>query len=186
MQEYFPAPERRYPSPSAQRRNGELWKARFGLGFVILLTLVSAAIMFRVAGLGVGTATSALRGASGAPPARPAAAATAPTTSGQQPGSQPAATAPAQAQAQPTAPAAGQPAPTAPAAVVPPTATPAPTAQPSPTTRPNQREHTVQSGDSLYAISQRYGTTVDAIVAANNLASRNVTLRVGQVLVIPS
>src|SRR5215210_2443808 len=111
MQEYLPAPERRYPSPSAQRRNGDLWKARFGLGFVILLTLVSAAIMFRVAGLGVGTATSALRGASGAPPARPAAAATAPTTSGQQPGSQTAATAPAQVQ--PTAPAAGQVAPTA-------------------------------------------------------------------------
>jgi LysM repeat protein len=37
----------------------------------------------------------------------------------------------------------------------------------------------------LYSISQRFNTTVDAIVAANNLPSRNAILRVGQVLVIP-
>jgi LysM repeat protein len=183
MQEYVSASERRYPSPSAQRRDGEHWKARFGLGSVILLTLISAAIMFRIAGLGVGTATSAFRG-QGAAPQRPAAAATAPSAAGQQAGQQqagqqqaapPAAT--AVAQAQPTA---------APAAVQPTVApTVAPTAVPQPTARPNQREHTIQSGDSLWAISQRYGTTMDAIIAANNLPGRNANLRIGQVLVIP-
>jgi LysM repeat protein len=197
MEEYFPAPDRRYPSPSAQRRNGEHWKARFGLGFVILLTLASAAIMFRIAGLGVGTATSALRGQSG-PANRPSAAATAPTTSGQQPGSQPAAPPQAAApqQAAPPAPPAAPPqtqpttGPAAPAGQAPqaqaqvqPTTPPA--AQSTPTIQPNQRQHTVQGGDTLFAIAQRYGTTVDAIVAANNLSSRSVTLRIGQVLVIP-
>ncbi len=179
MEEYFPASDRRYPSPSAQRRSGEHWKARFGLGFVILLTLISAAIMFRIAGLGVGTATSALRGQAG-PAERPAAAATAPSATGQQPGSQPAAAAQA-------TPAPAQPAPTAAGAAAQPTVAAQPTAavQPSPTIRPNQREHTVQGGDTLFAIAQRYNTTVDAIVAANNLPSRSVILRVGQVLVIP-
>ena len=43
----------------------------------------------------------------------------------------------------------------------------------------------MQGGDTLFAIAQRYDTTVDAIVAANNLPSRSVILRVGQVLVIP-
>ncbi|HEX2515258.1 MAG TPA: LysM peptidoglycan-binding domain-containing protein [Chloroflexota bacterium] len=184
MQEYVSASERRYPSPSAQRRDGEHWKARFGLGSVILLTLISAAIMFRIAGLGVGTATSAFRG-QGAAPQRPAAAATAPSAAGQQAGQQQAGqqqagqqqAATAVAQAQPTA---------APAAVQPTVApTVAPTAVPQPTARPNQREPTIQSGDSLWAISQRYGTTMDAIVAANNLPGRNAFLRVGQVLVIP-
>ena len=179
MQEYVSASERRYPSPSAQRRDGEHWKARFGLGSVILLTLISAAIMFRIAGLGVGTATSAFRG-QGAAPQRPSAAATAPSAAGQQAGQQQAAppAATAVAQAQPTA---------APSAAVQPTVAPAvaPTAVPQPTARPNQREHTIQSGDSLWAISQRYGTTMDAIVAANNLPGRNAFLRVGQVLVIP-
>jgi LysM repeat protein len=181
MEEYFPAPERRYPSPSAQRRSGEHWKARLGLGFVILLTLISAAIMFRIAGLGVGTATSALRGQSPSPPPRPSAAATVPSPSGQPPGNQPAA-APAQPPVPTAAPAAGAatavPSPPAPAV-------PTPTTVATPTARLGQREHTVQAGDTLFAIAQRYTTTVDAIVAANNLQSRNVTLRVGQVLVIP-
>ena len=184
MQEYFSASERRYPSPSAQRRDGEHWKARFGLGSVILLTLVSAAIMFRIAGLGVGTATSAFRGQGAAPP-RPAGGGDG---------------------AQRRRAAAGQPAgrrrrplarprprrrprrsrPPLPAAVQP-TAAPtvAPTAVPAADRAPNQREHTIQSGDSLWAISQRYGTTMDAIVAANNLPGRNANLRIGQVLVIP-
>jgi LysM repeat protein len=43
----------------------------------------------------------------------------------------------------------------------------------------------VQAGDTLFAISQRYGTTIDAIVAANNLRSRNDTLSIGQRLIIP-
>ena len=170
MQEYVPAPERRYPSPSAQRRSGEHWKARVGLGFVIILTLFSAAVMFRIAGMGVGSAASVLRGPAAATPApRQGAAATAPAAAGQpQPGSQPAVTqAPAAPPAQPTS-AAAQ-----------------PTAAATPTARPGQREHIVAGGDNLSAIATRYGTTIDAIVAANNLSSRTVTLNIGQRLVIP-
>lgn len=44
--------------------------------------------------------------------------------------------------------------------------------------------HTVQAGENLYRIALRYGTTVNAIVAANNLPNRN-SVRVGQVLLIP-
>lgn len=42
----------------------------------------------------------------------------------------------------------------------------------------------VQPGDTLSGIAVRYGTTVEAIVAANNLPSR--TIYAGQTLVIPS
>jgi LysM repeat protein len=43
----------------------------------------------------------------------------------------------------------------------------------------------VQPGDTLSGIATRYGTTVDAIVAANNLPSRSV-IYVGQTLTIPT
>ncbi len=43
--------------------------------------------------------------------------------------------------------------------------------------------YVVRSGDSLYSIAQRFGTTVDAIKRANGLISDS--LRVGQVLRIP-
>ena len=45
--------------------------------------------------------------------------------------------------------------------------------------------YTVKPGDTLYAIAVKYGTTVQAITAANNIANPNL-IRVGQVLVIPS
>jgi LysM repeat protein len=44
--------------------------------------------------------------------------------------------------------------------------------------------HVVQPGENLFRISLRYGTTVDAIVAANRLTNRRV-IHVGQRLVIP-
>ncbi|RXI95539.1 LysM peptidoglycan-binding domain-containing protein [Anaerobacillus alkaliphilus] len=44
--------------------------------------------------------------------------------------------------------------------------------------------HTVVSGDSLFLLAQRFGTTVDAIKNRNNLSSD--TLRLGQTLVIPT
>ena len=46
------------------------------------------------------------------------------------------------------------------------------------------RTYTVKSGDSLYAIAVKYGTTVAAIASANNISNVN-TISVGQVLVIP-
>ncbi len=54
---------------------------------------------------------------------------------------------------------------------------------PTPTPTP-QRTYTVKAGDTLSAIALKYGTTVAAIAAANNIANPNL-IRVGQVLVIP-
>jgi LPXTG-motif cell wall-anchored protein len=48
-----------------------------------------------------------------------------------------------------------------------------------------QTTHIVESGDTLWDIAQQYGTTVDAIVAANSLPNAT-ELQVGQELVIPS
>ncbi|WP_422123835.1 LysM peptidoglycan-binding domain-containing protein [Planococcus sp. X10-3] len=45
-------------------------------------------------------------------------------------------------------------------------------------------KYTVKAGDTLYAIAQRYNTTVARIAAANNLPNVNL-LRIGQVLIIP-
>ncbi len=44
--------------------------------------------------------------------------------------------------------------------------------------------YTVQKGDSLWAIANKYGTTVDNIKSANNLTSNN--LSIGQTLIIPT
>jgi nucleoid-associated protein YgaU len=60
-----------------------------------------------------------------------------------------------------------------------PTATQAPTATPAPT----QRTYVVKQGDTLNGIAQQFGTTVQAIKAANGLTSD--TINIGQVLVIP-
>ncbi|HEX8696294.1 MAG TPA: LysM peptidoglycan-binding domain-containing protein [Longimicrobium sp.] len=53
-----------------------------------------------------------------------------------------------------------------------------PPAQPA-----GRRTHTVAQGETLYGIARRYGVTVDALKAANNLEGDRV--RVGQTLVIP-
>jgi LysM repeat protein len=68
---------------------------------------------------------------------------------------------------------------------VPPTAIP-PTAAPAPTTLPSSgttTTYTVQRGDTLYSIARRYGTTVEAIAAANGIANPS-RIRVGQILKI--
>lgn len=44
--------------------------------------------------------------------------------------------------------------------------------------------HTVTSGDTLFSLSRRYGTTVPAIKTANGLSSD--LIRIGQTLTIPS
>jgi LysM repeat protein len=69
---------------------------------------------------------------------------------------------------------------------IPPTAVP-PTAAPVPTTSPSSgattTTYTVRRGDTLYSIARRYGTTVEAIAAANGIANPS-RIRVGQVLKI--
>lgn len=47
------------------------------------------------------------------------------------------------------------------------------------------RTHTVQPGDSLSTLAQRYGTTVTALAATNGISNINV-IDVGQVLTIPT
>lgn len=72
-----------------------------------------------------------------------------------------------------------------------PTATEAPTATPTLTPVPTPvvtpvppRTYTVVAGDTLALIAQRFGTTVDALLALNDIDDPN-TISVGQVLVLP-
>jgi LysM repeat protein len=67
----------------------------------------------------------------------------------------------------------------------PPTATPEPpTATPAPA---EPQRYTVQPGDTLRSIAERFGVSVQAIIEANNLTPAQAdNLRVGQVLVIPT
>lgn len=51
-------------------------------------------------------------------------------------------------------------------------------------TSTNQTTYTVQKGDTLYAISNKYGVSVNEIKTANNLTSNVLTI--GQVLKIPT
>lgn len=63
-------------------------------------------------------------------------------------------------------------------------ATPAPDAPPGEIGAGGQT-YTVRAGDTLYTIAIRFGTTVQALIEANNLANPNA-LSIGQVLIIPS
>jgi nucleoid-associated protein YgaU len=64
-----------------------------------------------------------------------------------------------------------------------PASPPVPSTTPVVTPAPSQRTYVVQQGDTLNEIAQRFGTTAEAIQAANGLASD--TINVGQVLIIP-
>ncbi len=50
---------------------------------------------------------------------------------------------------------------------------------------PVEPTYTVSTGDTLSAIAQRYNTSIDALIAINNLPDRTITLRVGQRLILP-
>ncbi|MCB8926591.1 MAG: LysM peptidoglycan-binding domain-containing protein [Ardenticatenaceae bacterium] len=54
---------------------------------------------------------------------------------------------------------------------------------PTATVTPTAVIYTVQRGDTLYSIARRYGSTVDAVKAANGLANNNISP--GQQLIIP-
>lgn len=49
---------------------------------------------------------------------------------------------------------------------------------------PAGRQYIVRSGDTLYSIALRHGTTVQRLVTANGIRNQNL-IRVGQVLIIP-
>jgi len=49
---------------------------------------------------------------------------------------------------------------------------------------PSGRSHVVASGENLSKIAQRYGTTTDALMRANNITNPNF-VRAGQSLIIP-
>ncbi|HEU5317683.1 MAG TPA: LysM peptidoglycan-binding domain-containing protein, partial [Chloroflexota bacterium] len=51
---------------------------------------------------------------------------------------------------------------------------------------PTQGAHTVVKGDTLYSIARRANTSIEALVEANDLGSREAVLRVGRTLVIPA
>ena len=53
-----------------------------------------------------------------------------------------------------------------------------------PSTPPTYQTYTIKKGDSLYSISKKYNTTVDAIKKINNLTSNNLTI--GTTIQIPS
>lgn len=54
--------------------------------------------------------------------------------------------------------------------------------QPQPTSKPDLIYHTVQPKETLYAISQKYGTTVDNLKQWNNLVGNDITI--GKTLVV--
>lgn len=54
---------------------------------------------------------------------------------------------------------------------------------PAPKPKPAARYHTVKSGDTLFAISKRYGTSVTRLKSVNGLSSD--LIRIGQTLRIP-
>ncbi|MCY4064608.1 MAG: LysM peptidoglycan-binding domain-containing protein [Chloroflexi bacterium] len=72
-----------------------------------------------------------------------------------------------------------------PAPTLTPTSTPTstPTITPSPTATPITYQ--IQPGDTLVNIAQQYGTTVDLLVAANNIPNPD-QISVGQILLIPT
>ncbi len=69
----------------------------------------------------------------------------------------------------------------------PPTEEPVPPTEAAPTESPflSSIQYIVQSGDSFYTIALTYGSSVDAIKAANNIAAEDNLIYPGQVLTVP-
>jgi hypothetical protein len=62
---------------------------------------------------------------------------------------------------------------------------PTPSPTPVPTPVPTQQVYVVKKGDSVYKIAKRFGTTMEAIISANNLRNPNL-IYPGQILLIPT
>lgn len=62
---------------------------------------------------------------------------------------------------------------------------PCPMPMPTPTPTPENKIYVVKKGDTIYKIAKRYGTTMEAIIAANNLRNPNL-IYPGQILLIPT
>jgi LysM repeat protein len=86
--------------------------------------------------------------------------------------------------ATPTASPTASPSPTPTPAPTPVPATPAPTPVPTPVLTPPPQTYTVAEGDTLAAIAQQFGTSVEALQEANGIEDPDEIV-VGQVLVIP-
>jgi LysM repeat protein len=69
---------------------------------------------------------------------------------------------------------------------LPPEATPAPTDQPpAETPAPEGTQYIVKKGDTMYAISKKFGITLQALIDANPQVKDPRKLQVGQKLTIP-
>ena len=55
---------------------------------------------------------------------------------------------------------------------------------PMPTPAPENKVYVVKKGDTVYKIAKRFGTTMEAIILANNLRNPNL-IYPGQILLIP-
>lgn len=62
---------------------------------------------------------------------------------------------------------------------------PCPMPTPMPTPTPETKVYVVKKGDTVYKIAKRFGTTMEAIIAVNNLNNPNL-IYPGQVLLIPT
>ena len=59
-----------------------------------------------------------------------------------------------------------------------------PCPMPTPAPTPAPKVYVVKKGDTVYKIAKRYGTTMEAIIAANNLRNPSL-IYPGQILLIP-
>lgn len=178
--------QRAYPSPAAQRRLAELWKARVGLASTVIIALFSLLVMFRIAGVGVQAmltvSQNTLVTIQGIGIGLGLPLPDALNTFLLRPRMYESTVVP-----QPTQAVLSRIVPTsADPSSAKRTPGPQPAIQPTATLMPGSvREHTVEAGDTLFALARRYETRVQAIVAANNLRDSNATLRVGLRLIVP-